>query len=524
MNSDSYKNFFSEWGKICTSSSSNDTVPNSLAGDSRFKDPAWNNTPYGNLMLSWYEMVNNSSQQFADLGQELSPHQKHVWDFYIKNVIDAISPSNFLLTNPQALQKAFETSGQSLTTGAARMLQDISNNALPSSSDMQAFAVGSNLATTSGSVVYQNELFQLIQYKPLAAKVFSHPLLIVPPCVNKYYAFDLNEQKSFVLYLLERGYNVFIISWRNPHPNGVSRSWDDYVFDGVHKAVNIACEIGNSPKLNLLSWCIGGALTASAIGVMTSREKERLGSATFLTTLMDYSEHGDIGVFIDEPQINAVQPRVRLKGVMPGKDLAAAMAMLHAKESIWNFYVNNYLLGEDIYPFDVLYWNSDTANVPADLYQYYVENMYLKNLMRVPGALKLRDRKLDLGNIDIRTCFVSATDDHIVPWKATLISLNLVSGPCEFLLTEGGHVSGTVINHPAKSRKNYWFNGPKTTNPDAWKKGATMKQGSWWLEWCKWLSKSSGKLTVAPKTLGNEDWPPLEAAPGSYALEKVPQS
>lgn len=524
MNSESLQRLFDNWTRGWTPQPTADqAAPSPLASDPRFKDPAWTTTPYGQFLTKWYEMAGHTAQRIVELGTGLPPHQKSVWDFYVQYTVDALSPSNYFLTNPQALQKAADTRGESVLTGATRMLRDLQKNALPASSDMQSFTVGVNLATTAGSVVFQNEIFQLIQYQPLAPKVSAVPLVIVPPCVNKFYAFDLNEQKSFVKYLLEQGHNVFMMSWRNPHPGAKSQGWDDYVFDGVHKAVEMTCEIGASPKANLLSWCIGGALAVSALAVMTAPEKKRIASATFLTTLVDYSDHGDVGIFVDGPQISAFEPRVRMKGVMPGQDLAKAMAMLHAKDSIWHFYVNNYLLGDNIPPFDVLYWNSDTANVPGELYQYYMENMYLKNLLRVPGALSLRGRKVDVGSIEAPCCFVSATEDHIVPWQTTLLSLDLVSGPSEFLLTEGGHVSGTAINHPAKSRKSYWFNGPKTTDPDAWKEGAEKHQGSWWPEWCRWVAKTSGKQVAPPQQLGSKDWPPLEPAPGSYVLEQVPQ-
>ncbi len=524
MTTESLQSLFDNWAKAwALEPGANPADSNPLPSDPRFKDPAWSSTPYGQFLLNWYGMASQTAQQIVGLGGSLPPHQKRVWDFYVKYAVDALSPSNFFWTNPQALQKAADTRGQSLLTGATRMLQDLQSSALPASSDMQAFTVGGNLATTAGSVVFQNDIFQLIQYQPLVPRVMAAPLLIVPPCVNKFYAFDLNEQKSFVKYLLEQGHNVFMVSWSNPHPGATSHGWDDYVFDGVLKAVQAACEIGNSPRLNLLAWCIGGALSVSALAVMTAAEKKRIASASFLTTLVDYSDHGDVEIFVDGPQISAFEPRVRMKGVMPGKDLAKAMAMLHAKDSIWHFYVNNYLLGDKIAPFDVLYWNSDTANVPGELYQYYMENMYLRNQLRVPGALSLRGRKVDVGNIDAPSCFVSATEDHIVPWETTLLSLDLVSGPCKFILTEGGHVSGTVINHPEKSRKSYWTDGPTTTDAEAWKAGAEKRQGSWWPEWCRWVAETGGKRVAAPAHLGSKDYAPLEPAPGSYVLEQVPQ-
>ncbi|MDM0065271.1 alpha/beta fold hydrolase [Variovorax sp. J31P207] len=524
MTPETLQRLFDNWTRTWLPPHASDDAPTSaLADDPRFKDPAWASTAYGQFLMKWYEAAGQTAQRVGDLGTSLPPHQKNVWNFYVQYAVDALSPSNYFLTNPQALQKAADTRGQSVLTGVTRMLDDLQKNALPASNDMQAFTVGVNLATTAGSVVFQNEIFQLIQYQPLAPKVAAVPILIVPPCVNKFYAFDLNEQKSFVKYLLEQGHNVFMMSWRNPHPGETSHGWEDYVFDGVHKAVEMTCEIAGSPSTNLLSWCIGGALSVSALAVMNAAEKKRIASATFLTTLVDYSDHGDVGIFVDEPQVAAFEPKVRMKGVMPGRDLAKAMAMLHAKDSIWHFYVNNYLLGDNIPPFDVLYWNSDTANVPGELYQFYVENMYLKNLLREPNALRLRGRKSNVGNIDAPCCFVSATEDHIVPWRTTLLALDLVSGPAEFLLTEGGHVSGTAINHPAKSRKSYWFNGPKTTDADKWKEGAEKHQGSWWPEWCRWVAKTSGKQVAAPKQLGSRECPPLEAAPGSYVLEQVPQ-
>ncbi|MEJ8814288.1 alpha/beta fold hydrolase [Variovorax ureilyticus] len=524
MNPESLQRLFDNWARTWLSQfRSDETAASPLSDDPRFKDPSWTATPYGQFLLKWYEAAARTAKEIGNFGTALPPHQKSVWNFYVQYAIDALSPSNYFLTNPQAIQRAADTRGESILIGVTRMLQDLQRNALPATSDMETFKVGKNLAPTSGSVVYQNEIFQLIQYEPLATRVNAVPLLIVPPCVNKFYAFDLNEQKSFVRFLLEQGHNVFIMSWRNPRAGETHHSWADYVFDGVHKAVELTCEVGDSAKVNLMSWCIGGALAASAIGVMNPNEKKRVASATFLTTLVDYSDHGEVGIFIDEPQVCAFEPRVRMKGVMPGQDLAKAMAMLHANDSIWNFYVNNYLLGDNIPPFDVLYWNSDTANIPADLYQYYVENMYLKNLMRVPGALSLRGRKMDVSKIDVPCLFVSASEDHIVPWRTTLLALELVSGPSEFLLTEGGHVSGTVINHPAKSRKSYWVNGPRTMGPDAWKEGAERRQGSWWPEWCSWVSRIDDRQIAAPKELGTDTWPALEPAPGSYVVEQVPQ-
>jgi polyhydroxyalkanoate synthase len=452
MTPESLQRLFDQWSRTWTAPGAEVAAPGSLADDPRFKDPAWTATPYGQALMQWYQAAGQATQRIAHLGEALPPHQKQAWDFYVQYAVDALSPSNFFLTNPQALAKAVDTQGQSVLTGVTRMLADLQRNALPASTDTQTFTVGQNLATTAGAVVFQNDIFQLIHYKARVSKVREAPLLIVPPCVNKFYAFDLNEQKSFVKYVLEQGQNVFMMSWRNPHPGGVSHGWDDYVFDGVHKAIEMVCEIAEAPRLNLLAWCIGGALSVSALAVMKPQEKKRVASATFMTTLVDYSDHGDVGIFVDAPQIKAFEPRVRLKGVMPGQDLAKAMAMLHANDSIWHFYVNNYLLGEKIPPFDVLYWNSDTANVPGELYQYYVENMYLRNQLREPGALSLRGRKVDVGNIDMACLVVSATEDHSVPWQTTLQTLDLVGGPCEFLLTEGGHVSGTVINHPAKSR------------------------------------------------------------------------
>lgn len=526
MTPDQLQRLFESWAHtwMLPPSDSAKAPAGPMTSDPRFKDPVWTSTPYGHWLLQWYQAVSKTAEQIEHMGDGLPEHQKKVWEFYVQYTLDALSPSNFLLTNPQALQKAFDTGGQSLLAGAQRMLGDMQRKALPESSDGKAFTVGGNLATTAGAVVFQNDIFQLIHYQPLTSEVWATPLLIVPPCVNKYYAFDLNDQKSFVKYMLEQGHNVFIASWRNPHPGTPSLGWDDYVYEGVHKAIEVVCEIAAAPRLNLLSWCIGGALSASALAVMTPAEKKRVASSTFLTTLVDYADHGDVSVFIDSLQVCAMEPRIRAKGVMPGQDLSIAMAMLHANDSIWHFWVNNYLLGEKAPPFDVLYWNSDTANVPGNLYQYYVENMYLRNKLREPGALTLRGRAVDVSNIDMPCLVVSATEDHIVPWQTTLKTLDLLGSKCDFLLTEGGHVSGTVINHPAKSRKGHWINGPRTTDPEAWKAGAEKQQGSWWPQWCRWVAKTSGKRVPAPDRPGSSAWPPLQPAPGSYVLEQVPQA
>ncbi|MCK0140059.1 alpha/beta fold hydrolase [Aliiroseovarius sp. F47248L] len=485
--------------------------------DRRFGGEAWNEGIFPILRHS-YELTSKAMVDMADKAG-LPDHEQEKLSFYARIAADNLAPSNFLLTNPEAQKLAKETGGQSLFDGYQNLLTDLEKGYI-STTDEEAFEVGKNLATTPGAVIYRNELIELIQYEPKTAKTRKAPILIVPPCVNKFYIFDLNEKKSMIRYLLEQGQSVYTIAWRNPGPEMGDHSWDDYIADGIFEAVKVTSSVSKSKSIDILGWCNGGTMLTAALAVMPKAIKSKLGTATFLSSLIDFSDPGQIKVFIDEPQVEIYNQRLKAEKVAPGRDIANAMAMLHVNESIWNFVVSNYLMGKSPAPFDVLYWNADTSNLPAKWYSYFVEEMYMANKLKDPGALTLCGTPVDTGNIDLPCYFLAADGDHIVPWKTSYTATKLVSGPTEFVLTTGGHVSGTVINHPAKSRRQFWAGGKTTGNAENWQESAKQTDGSWWPHWLEWLdAQNPAERGAKPKTLGNKTYAPMDPAPGTYVLE-----
>ncbi|MCK0126123.1 alpha/beta fold hydrolase, partial [Gelidibacter sp. F2691] len=485
--------------------------------DNRFRGDAWNEGFFPLLRHS-YELTAKAMVDMADTAG-LSDHEQQKLSFYARIAADNMSPSNFLATNPEAQKLAQETGGQSLIDGYQNMLADLEKGYI-STTDEEAFEVGKNLATTPGSVIYRNDLIELIQYKPMAAKTRKAPILIVPPCVNKFYIFDLNEKKSMIRYLLEQGQSVYLVAWRNPSPEMGDLGWDEYVSDGIFEALRATTEVSKSDAVDIMGWCNGGTMLTAALAVMPDDLKTKLGTATFLSTMIDFSDSGQIKVFIDEPQVEAYNQRLKSEKVAPGRDIANAMAMLHVNESIWGFVVSNYLLGKSPAPFDVLYWNADTQNLPAKWYSYFVEEMYMANKLKEPGALTICGTPVDTRNIDVPCYFLAADGDHIVPWKTSFTATDLVSGPTEFVLTTGGHVSGTVINHPAKTRRKFWVDGKDSSSAENWLESADLTDGSWWPHWLEWLEQKNPAERGAPaKTLGNRKYKRLADAPGTYVHE-----
>lgn len=489
--------------------------------DRRFGDEAWNEGIFPLLRQS-YEMTASAMADMADRAG-LPEHEQRKLSFYARVAADSLSPSNFALMNPEVLRLAQETGGKSLIDGFQNLLTDLEKGYI-TTTDETAFKVGENLATTPGAVIYRNALIEVIQYTPVTPKVRSNPILIVPPCVNKFYIFDINEKKSMVRYLLEEGNSVFMVSWRNAGPETQDYGWDEYITQGVLAAMDATADVAKAKQLDLLSWCNGGTLTLAALAVMPQAQKSLVGSATFLSSMLDFSDPGEVEVFIDEAQIAAYKQRLGTAKVAPGRDIARAMAMLHVNESIWGFVVSNYLKGQTPPPFDVLYWNADTSNMPAKWFSYFVEEMYHSNKLKEPGALTLLDTPVDCGNIDVPCYFLAATGDHIVPWKTSYSSTNLLPQEAEFVLTSGGHVSGTVINHPVRNRRYFLSDGSRDGSAEDWLASAEKSEGSWWPHWLQWLDKTSGdSQRAAPKTLGNRKHPVLAPAPGTYVLEQVPQ-
>ncbi|WP_168199298.1 PHA/PHB synthase family protein [Pseudorhodobacter turbinis] len=489
--------------------------------DTRFKADDWNEGVFPFLRQS-YALTAKAMADFADKAG-LPEHEQRKLSFYTRVAADALSPSNYALTNPEVIKLAQETKGQSLVDGFKNMLADLEKGYI-TTTDEAAFTVGGNLANTPGSVILRNDLFELIQYQPRTDKVRSNPVLIIPPCVNKFYIFDINEKKSMIRYMLDQGHTVFTIAWRNPGPETRDLDWNDYLRDGIFAALDVTTDIVKGAKVDLLSWCNGGTMLLAALAVMTKDQKAHVGTATFLSSMIDFADPGQVEVFIDQPQLQAYNKRLETAGVAPGRDIAAAMAMLHVNESIWGFVIGNYLKGKSPPPFDILYWNADTSNLPAKWYAYYTEEMYLANKLREPGALTLLDTPVDTRNIDVACYFVAATADHIVPWKTSYAATGLVSGDTEFVLTTGGHVSGTVINHPERNRRYFLTEGDRSQSPEDWQAAATRTEGSWWPHWLAWLAeKNNGTEQAAPATLGNRTHKALAAAPGTYVLEQVSQ-
>ncbi|MDA5093092.1 alpha/beta fold hydrolase [Aliiroseovarius sp. KMU-50] len=525
QNGETFANWSKSWLKYqsdMAESWSNSLQPDQdieASRDHRFKGDAWNEGIYPFLRQS-YELTTKAMVEMAD-GAGLPEEMQEKLSFYTRVATDNMAPSNFLMSNPEALQLAQESGGQSLKDGFQNLMDDLQKGYI-STTDETAFEVGKNIGSTSGSVIFRNDIIELIQYDPTTPQIRKNPVLIVPPCVNKFYIFDLNEKKSMVRYLLEQGQSVFMISWRNPSKEMGDRSWDDYVGDGIFEALRVSSEISKSDNVDMLGWCNGGTMLIAALAVLPEDLKAKLGTATFLSSLIDFSDPGQIGVFIDEAQNEVYKQRLSNEKIAPGRDIANAMAMLHVNESIWGFVVSNYLMGKSPAPFDVLYWNADTSNLPGNWYRFFIEEMYLKNKLREPGALTLCGRPVDTRNIDVPCYFLAADGDHIVPWTASYTATDLVSGPTEFILTTGGHVSGTVINHPAKTRRKFWADGDTAEEAAGWQESASLTDGSWWPHWLNWIEDHNPSTKVkAPVKRGNKNHKPIAPAPGTYVLEKV---
>lgn len=482
-------------------------------GDRRFSAKEWQENPVFDYMKQSYLLAANMLTEAAERAQLDEANQKKL-KFYTKYFIDAMSPTNFATTNPEVIKHAIDTKGQSLIDGLQNLLGDMQKGRI-SMTDEKAFVLGKNIATTPGSVVFENDIMQVIQYKPTTEKVLDRPLLIVPPCINKFYILDLQPENSFIKYAVDQGNTVFIISWANPSEKQSDIAWDDYIEKGVLKAIEAIKAITNSKKVNAVSWCVGGTILATSLAVMAERKNTSVASATFFTTMLDFADPGELGVFIDEMQVAQREAQLKNSGVLPGKDLALAFSMLRANDLIWSYVVNNYLKGQTPAPFDILYWNSDPTNLPSKMYSFYLRNMYLDNKLIQPNALKMCDAPINLRNIKVPSYFLSTIDDHIAPWKSTFTATELFTGPIEFVLGASGHIAG-VINPPYKPKRNYWVNGELGKGTDKWLETAKSVPGSWWPHWIEWLKKQGGAEVDAPKSLGNAEHPALEAAPGRY--------
>lgn len=482
-------------------------------GDRRFHGPEWKEVPLFDYLRQSYLLTSHWLMELVD-SAKLEPQTKRKFRFFARQYLDALSPSNFPSTNPEALKLAMETDGASIAAGLQNFLEDLDKGRI-SMTDESAFEVGKNIAITPGAVVYQNELMQLLQYSPVTETVHERPLLIVPPFINKYYILDLQPENSLVRYALDQGHTVFLVSWRNVPPELGATMWDDYIEKGAFRPLEVALEIAGTEKLNVLGFCVGGTLLACALAILRAKKDTRVASVTFLTTMLDFSEAGEISVYVDEAYVQKREQDFAAGGLMPGKELAFTFASLRANELIWFYVVNNYLKGKKPEPFDLLYWNSDGSNLPGKLYAYYVRNMYLENNLRVPGKLAMCGTPVELGKINLPTFVLAAKEDHIVPWKSAYASARLLKGKVEFVLAASGHIAG-VVNPASKNRRSYWINKALDHDPEQWFATAQSVPGSWWNRWAAWLKDKGGKQVPARSRLGNDKYPEIEPAPGSY--------
>ena len=487
-------------------------------GDRRFAAPEWRDDAYFDFIKQSYLLNARFLNDLVEAA-EIDPHAKGRLRFLSRQFIDASSPANFAATNPEVMRLARETSGDTLTRGTQNLLGDVMKGRI-STTDEAAFRVGGNLAATPGAVVFENELFQLIQYKPATASVRARPLVIVPPCINKFYVLDLTRENSFVRYAVEQGNTVFLVSWRNVTAELGHLTWDDYIGEGVIRALEVARAIAKVEKVNALGFCVGGTLLATALAVLAARGENPAESLTLLATLLDYAKPGDIGLFVDESSVAAKEAEIGKGGILDGRNLAFVFSMLRANDLVWSYVVNNYLKGKDPDAFDILYWNADSTNLPGPMYCWYVRNMYLENRLREPRALATCGEQVDLGRLRMPAYILATREDHIVPWKAAYASTHLLKGRMRFVLGASGHIAG-VVNPAAKNRRSYWTSELVTESPEAWISGAREVKGSWWSDWNAWLAQHAGGEKPAPKRLGGGKYKRIEDSPGRYVQFRV---
>ena len=488
--------------------------------DRRFAGEAWSSDPRYEAVARIY--LAQTEAMFSALeAAPMDERSKAQWGFALRQVADAISPANTLALNPEALQLAMETGGASLIEGMKLFTEDLAKGKI-SMTDSTAFEVGRNVCTTPGSVVFQNDLIQLIQYTPTTTRVFKRPLVIVPPCINKFYILDLQPANSFVAHAVASGHTVFLVSWRNAGPEQETVTWDDYLEQGVLRAIDVAREITRSDQVNALGFCVGGTLLASALAVRAARDEHPVASMTLLTTMLDYSDTGDIGLLITPEGMAARELAIGKGGLLKGSELAQVFASLRANDLVWPYVVNGYLKGQAPPPFDLLYWNSDDTNLPGPMFCWYVRNTYLENKLREPGATTQCGESVDLGRIQVPAFVYASKEDHIVPWKSAYTSTQLLSDDTVFVLGASGHIAG-VINPPAKNKRNYWRNDEVAgAAADAWFEAAESVPGSWWPAWADWLEPHGGMKVNARRKLGNAEYTPIEDAPGAYVKQKAP--
>src|SRR6266581_1558991 len=490
-------------------------------GDNRFKDAEWEQHFLFDFIKQSYLITARHIHDSVCCVEGLDDNTQKKVNFFTRQFIDAVSPSNFAVTNPEVFRETVKSHGQNLLNGFNNLLRDIEDGdgqLRIKMTDTSAFELGKNVATTPGKVVFQNELIQLLQFTPTTAEVFRRPLLIVPPWINKYYILDLREKNSFIKWAVDQGHSVFVMSWVNPDARLAEKSFADYLTDGTMAAIDAIVEQTGEQEINAVGYCLGGTLLGSTAAYMAAKKDKRIVSATFFTTMLDFSFPGELGVFIDEQQISSLEKRMSERGFLEGSDMAGTFNMLRANDLIWSFVVNNYLMGKNPFPFDLLYWNSDSTRMPCKMHSFYLRTMYMKNLLKEPGGIELAGVPIDLGKIKVPSYFISTLEDHIAPWKSTYLGARLFSGPVRFVLGGSGHIAG-IVNPPVSNKYGYWINPGKSLpeSADTWLEGAAQSTGSWWNDWQAWVGGMNGDDKIAARDPVKGRFKVLEDAPGSFA-------
>jgi polyhydroxyalkanoate synthase len=487
-----------------------------LPEDRRFRDQAWSDHALFDYIKQSYLLTARWLQGTVGKVEGLDERTARKVDFYTRQFVDALAPSNFVMTNPEVLRATIESRGENLVNGLRNLLDDMERGKgrlQISMTDMAAFKIGENVAATPGKVVYQNDLIQLIQYTPTTDKVKKRPLLIIPPWINKFYILDLRPRNSFIRWAVGQGHTVFVISWVNPDERLAAKSFEDYMREGPLAALDAMEQATGERTANVIGYCLGGTLLAATLAYMTAKRDTRVKSATYLVTMVDFKEAGELSVFIDEEQLHALEQRMEKKGYLEARDMHTTFNMLRANDLIWSFVVNNYLLGKQPFPFDLLYWNADSTRMPAAMHSFYLRKMYQQNLLAQPGGITLGGVPLDLRKIKTPSFLLSTREDHIAPWRSTYAATQIYGGPVKFTLSASGHIAGVVS--PPGSKYGHWQNETNPPTADEWLASATEIADSWWPAWEKWVSQYAG-AEVPARQPGDGKLSPIEDAPGSY--------
>jgi len=492
-------------------------------GDKRFKDAPWTDNVVFDFIKQSYLLAADSLQGLVNQVEGLDDKTARKVQFYTRQFVDAMAPTNFVLTNPTVLQATLDSGGDNLVKGLQNMLADLERGRGQlqiKMTDLKAFTPGENIAVTPGKVVFQNDLLQLIQYAPSTPTVHQRPFLFVSPWINKFYIMDMRPKNSMVKWMVDQGFTVFMTSWVNPDERLANKQFEDYMLSIV-AALDAIEQATGEREVNTAGYCLGGTLLLSTLAYLAAQGDQRVQSAICFACMTDFSAPGELEVFIDEELITLLEKQMGERGYLDGSQMAGVFSMLRANDLIWYFVVNNYLLGNDPYPFDLLYWNSDSTRMPRDMHSFYVRNMYQKNLLREPGGITLAGVPIDLGQIKTPVCFLSAYEDHIAPWTSTYAGTQLVGGPVKFVLSGSGHIAG-VINPASSDKYGFWLNPNTPPNPDDWFKDAVKQEGSWWPDWLEWLKPHAGP-PIPARTPGDGKLKPIEAAPGSYVKMRYDQ-